>query len=73
MVPSVTEEPAGHDHTADASPHQGKTKTLVAVVLAGALAVGLLGAEALSALTQAGASTYTVMTAEFMHAQDNAG
>ena len=60
-----------HEDAVQASPDRSKTKTLVAVVLAGALATGLLGTAALSALAQAGTSTHAVMTAEFMHAQDN--
>ncbi len=68
MAASLTQEDIGQ-----ANPDKGKTKTIVALVLAGALATGLLGTVALSALAQAGTSTHAVMTAEFMHAQDNAG
>lgn len=56
-----------------AGPDKGRKKALVAMVLAGALGTGLVGTAALSSLAAAGTSTFTLMLAEFMHAQDNAG
>jgi hypothetical protein len=66
-VTSLTQEGTGQVRLG-----KDKKKTLVALVLAGALATGLLGTAALTTLAQPTTSTHGVMTA-FEHAWDNAG